>query len=165
MKNKFMCKDRWLGIGMIVVSAFFVWKSLNLRAGKLVGDPGPSAYPLIGCGILALCGIILFIKPGPDGKRMKMNADEKKRFWLLLGIFILAVVLSWALGIVYTIPIILFLVSYFFSKSSKPEITTKKRVTTTLIYTVILSAAIYVIYVLILDVTLKDGALIKLLTR
>ena len=163
MKKKFFCKDRWLGVGMIVIAAFFAWRALILPASKLNGDPGPGVYPLLGCGILALCGILLLIKPGPDCKKMKMDKEEKKRFWLLLGVYVLAVILSWALGILYTIPIILFIVSYFFSKSSKPEITKKKRLLTTLIYTVILSVAIYVIYVIILDVTIKDGVLIKML--
>ena len=163
MEKKFFCKDRWLGLGMILVAGFFVWKSLMLRPSNLNGDPGPSVYPLLGCAILALCGIILFIKPGPDCTRMKMNADEKKRFWSIIAVYIFAVVGSWALGILYTIPIVLFIVSYMFSKSSKPEMPTKKRIITTLIYTVILSAAIYVIYVILLDVTIKDGVLIKAL--
>ena len=165
MNKKFFCKDRWLGLGMILVALFFVWQSLILRPSNLNKDPGPSVYPLIGCGILALCGLILFIKPGPDTTKMKMNPEEKRRFWSIIAVYILAVVGSWALGVLYTIPIVLFIVSYMFSKSSKPEMPTKKRIITTLIYTVVLSAAIYAIYVLILDVTIKDGVLIKLLFR
>ncbi len=165
MDKKFFCKDRWLGLGMILVAGFFIWRSLMLRPSKLVGDPGPSVYPLIGCGILILCGIILLIKPGPDGTRMKMDADEKKRFWSIIAVYIFAVVGSWAIGIMYTIPIVLFIVSYMFSKSSKPDMPKKKRIISTLIYTVILSVAIYVIYVFLLDVTIKDGVLIKAIQR
>ena len=165
MEKKFFCKDRWLGLGMILVAGFFVWRSLLLRPSNLNRDPGPAVYPLIGCAILAICGILLLIKPGPDGKRMKMNAAEKKRFWSIIAVYLFAVVGSWALGIMYTIPICLFIVSYMFSKSSKPDMPTKKRLLTTLIYTVILSAAIYVIYVMILDVTIKNGVLIKMLFK
>ena len=165
MNKKFFCKDRWLGLGMILIAGFFIWQSLILRPSNINKDPGPSVYPLLGCGILALCGIILFIKPGPDGKKMKMNADEKKRFWSIIIVYIFAVVGSWALGVLYTIPIVLYIVSYMFSKSSKPQMPTGKRLLTTLIYTVILSAAIYAIYVVLLEVTIKDGVLIKMLFK
>ena len=165
MEKKFFCKDRKLGLALILIAGFFVWRSLILRPSNLNGDPGPGVYPLIGCAILAICGLMLLIKPGPDGKRMKMNAEEKKRFWSILAVYIFAVVGTWALCIVYTIPIVLFIVSYMFSKSSRPEMPTKKRLLTTFIYTVIISAAIYGIYVVLLDVTLKNGVLIKLLFR
>ena len=163
MKKKFFCKDRYLGIALLVVSAFFVWQSLILKKSNLYKDPGAGIFPLIGCGILALCGIMLLIKPGPDGKRMKMNAEEKKRFFTILGIYILAVLGAWLLGILITLPIILFIVSYLFSKSSRPDMPTRKRIITTLIYTVIVSAAIYLIYIVVLDVTVRKGLLIKML--
>ena len=165
MEKKFWCKDRKLGIAIILIAGFFIWRSLLLPASKLYHDPGPSIYPLIGCGTMILCGLILVFKPGPDGTRMKMNKDEKKRFWSIIAVYIFAVVGSWALGIMYTIPIVLFIVSYMFSKSSKPDMPKKKRIISTLIYTVILSVAIYVIYVFLLDVTIKDGVLIKAIQR
>ena len=59
----------------------------------------------------------------------------------------------------YTLPVALFFISYFFSKSSKPDLPKKKRIIETLIYTVCLSAALYLIYVVALDVRLKPGKL------
>ena len=64
-------------------------------------------------------------------------------------------------GITATLPVVLFIVSYLFSKSSRPDMPTKKRIITTLIYTVCLSAALYLIYVVALDVRLKPGILFK----
>ena len=162
MKKKFWCKDRYLGVALLVVSAFFIWQSTLLKKSNLARDPGSSLFPIIGCGILALCGIIMLIKPGPDGgKRMKMNAEEKKRFSIILGIYIFAVVGAWLLGILITLPIVLFVVSYLFSKSSRPDMPTGKRILTTIIYTVIVSIAIYLIYVVVLDVTVRPGILLK----
>ena len=157
MKNKFFCKDRWLGIALIVVSAFFAWQALILKKSNLAGDPGSGLFPLIGCGILFVCGILLFIKPGPDGKRMRMNAEEKKRFFIIIAIYIFAVLGAWLLGIMITLPVVLFIVSYLFSKSSRPEMPTGKRILTTLLYTVIVSVAIYFIYVVALQVTVRPG--------
>ena len=157
MKNKFFCKDRWLGLALLVVSAFFAWQSLILRKSNLAKDPGSSLFPLIGCGVLAVCGILLLIKPGPDGKRMRMNAEEKKRFFIIIAIYIFAVLGAWLLGILITLPIVLFVVSYLFSKSSRPDMPTGKRIVTTLIYTVVVSVAIYLIYVVALQVTVRPG--------
>ena len=163
MDKKFWCKDRKLGLAIILIAGFFVWRSLLLPASKLYHDPGPSVYPLIGCGTMILCGLLLILKPGPDGKRMKMNKDEKKRFWAMLGIYFWTVIGTWALGVIYTLPITLFIVSYLFSKSSRPDMTTKKRILTTLIYTIIIFAVIYVVYVIVLDVSIKNGVLIDLI--
>ena len=119
-----------------------------------------AVYPFeIGCGILVLCAILLFIKPGPDGKKMNLNKEEKKRLIIMLGLYLLIVVGGILIGITYILPIALFIISFLFSKSSRPDMSTKKRIITTLIYTVLLSAAIYLIYVVVLDVALKPGIL------
>ncbi len=163
MDKKFFCKDRKLGIAIILIASFFIWRALLLEPSKLYHDPGPSVYPLIGCGTLIICGIILLIKPGPDGKRMNMNKEEKKRFWSMVAIYFGTVLGTWALGLMYTLPITLFIVSYLFSKSSRPDMPTKKRIITTLIYTVIVFIVIYLIYVVVLDVSIKNGVLIDLI--
>lgn len=163
MDKKFFCKDRKLGLAIILIGAFFIWRSLLLQPSKLDGDPGPSVYPLIGCFTLIVCGLVLLIKPGPDGKRMNMNKEEKKRFWTILGLYFWTVLGTWALGLMYTLPITLYIISYLFSKSSRPDMPKKKRLLTTLIYTVILMAAIYLIYVVLLDVSIKNGVLLDLI--
>ena len=163
MKKKFFCNDRWLGIGLIVIAAFFAWQATFLRASNLQRDPGPKIFPWIGCGILAVCGILLFIKPGPDGKRMKLDAGEKKRLWTMLAIYIGCVICTWLLGVLIALPIMLFIVSYLFSKSSRPDMPKKKRLITTLIYTVLLFAAVYLIYIVVLDVEIQPGIILKAL--
>ena len=163
MDKKFFTKDRKLGVAIILIAFFFIWRSLLLPASKLDGDPGPSIYPLIGCFTMIICGIMLIVKPGPDGTRMKMNKDEKKRFWTMIAIYFGTVLGTWALGLMYILPITLFVVSYLFSKSSRPDMPKKKRILTTLLYTVIVFAAIYLIYVVVLDVSIKNGVLIDLI--
>jgi len=163
MKNKFWCKDRKLGVGLIVIAAFFAWQATFLKASNLQRDPGPKVFPWIGCAILAICGILLLVKPGPDGKRMNLNKDEKKRLLIMLAIYIGAVIGTWLLGVLITLPIMLFIVSYLFSKSSRPDMPTKRRLVTTLIYTVALSLAIYLIYIVVLDVEIQPGIVLKAL--
>lgn len=159
MKKKFFCNDRILSVILLVISAFFALQANILKESNLEGDPGPKVFPWIGCGILAACAIFLFIKPGPNSKRMALSKDEWKRLGIMMGIYLFIVLGTVLIGITYTLPIALFVISYLFSKSSKPDLPKKKRLIQTLIYTVCLSAALYLVYVVALDVTLKPGIL------
>ena len=161
MNKKFFCKDRILAVILLVISAFFALQANMLEASNLQNDPGPKVFPWIGCAILAICAIILFLKPGPDGKRMNLTKEEWKRLGIMVLLYLLIVFGTLLFGIVATLPVVLFIVSYLFSKSSRPDMSTKQRIITTLIYTVCLSAALYLIYVVALDVRLKPGILFK----
>ena len=101
----------------------------------------------------------LFIKPNPDGKKMQLSKEEWKRLGIMMGLYLFIVFGTVYVGIMYTLPVALFCISYLFSKSSKPELPKKKRIIQTTIYTVCLSAALYLIYVVALDVRLKPGKL------
>ena len=159
MKKKFFCRDRILTIVLLAISAFFAIQANAQKASNLKGDPGPKVFPWIGCAILALCAIYLFIKPNPDGKKMQLSKEEWKRLGLMMGLYLFIVLGTVYIGIMYTLPVALFFISYFFSKSSKPDMPKKKRIIQTLIYTVCISGALYLVYVVALDVSLKPGIL------
>ena len=162
MKKK-MAKDRVLAIILLIIAAFFIWQTTGIEPRATEGDPGARAFPYLGSAVLIVCALILLIKPGPDSQRMNLNKDEKKRFWSMVAIYFGTVLGTWALGLMYTLPITLFIVSYLFSKSSRPDMPTKKRIITTLIYTAIVMVVIYLVYVVLLDVSIKNGVLIDLI--
>ena len=159
MQKKFFCRDRILSIILLVISAFFAIKANDQKASNLMGDPGPKVFPWMGCAILALCAIYLFIRPNPDGKKMQLSKEEWKRLGIMMGLYLFIVLGTVYIGIMYTLPVALFCISYLFSKSSKPDLTKKQRIIQTLIYTVCLAAALYLVYVVALDVRLKPGKL------
>ena len=159
MNKKFFCRDRVLSIILLAISAFFAIQANALRASNLAGDPGPKVFPWMACGLLAACAIYLFIKPGTPSKKMNLNKEEWKRLIIMLALYLLLIIGADLIGIMYTLPVILFCISYLFSKSSKPELSTKKRLIQTIIYTVCISAALYLIYVVALGVQLKPGRL------
>lgn len=161
MNKKFFCRDRVLAVILLVISAFFALQASTLPASNLQKDPGPAAFPWIGCGILAICAIILLIKPGENGKKLDLTKAEWKRLGIMLGLYLIIAVGSYLFGVIITFPIVLFIISYLFSKSSRPDMPTRKRIITTLIYTVGLSVALYLIYVVAMDVRLKPGILFK----
>ena len=160
MKKK-MAKDRVLAIILLIIAAFFIWQSFEIDPRATEGDPGARAFPILGSGVIILCAVILLIKPGPDSKRMDLNKDEKKRLLIMIGLYFLIIAGGIVFGILYILPVVLFIVSYLFSKSSRPDFSTKKRVIQTLIYTVCLSAALYAIYVLLLDIQIRPGILFR----
>ena len=160
MKKK-MAKDRVLAIILLIIAAFFIWQTTGIEPRATEGDPGARAFPYLGSAVLIVCALILLIKPGPDSQRMNLNKDEKKRLLIMIGLYFLIIAGGIVFGVLYILPVVLFIVSYLFSKSSRPEYTTKKRVIQTLIYTVCLSAALYAIYVLLLDIQIRPGILFR----
>ena len=80
---------------------------------------------------------------------------------IMIGLYFLIIAGGIVFGILYILPVVLFIVSYLFSKSSRPDYSKKKRVIQTLIYTVCLSAALYAIYVLLLDIQIRPGILFR----
>jgi len=161
MNKKFFCRDRKLAVILLLVSGFFALQANTLPASNLQKDPGPRIFPWIGCAILAICAIYLLIKPGANGKKMNLSKEEWKRLGIMMGIYLFLVFGTLLFGIVYMLPVVLFIISYLFSKSSKPNMPRKKRIVTTLIYTVCVCVALYLIYVAALDVSLKSGILFK----
>lgn len=160
MKKK-MAKDRVLAIILLIIAAFFIWQTTGIEPRATEGDPGARAFPYLGSAVLIVCALILLIKPGPDSQRMNLNKDEKKRLLIMIGLYFLIIAGGIVFGVLYILPVVLFIVSYLFSKSSRPEYTTKKRVIQTLIYTVVLSAALYAIYVVLLDIQIRPGILFR----
>ena len=160
MKKK-MAKDRVLAIILLIIAAFFIWQTTGIEPRATEGDPGARAFPYLGSAVLIVCALILLIKPGPDSQRMNLNKDEKKRLLIMIGLYFLIIAGGIVFGVLYILPVVLFIVSYLFSKSSRPEYTTNKRVIQTLIYTVVLSAALYAIYVVLLDIQIRPGILFR----
>ena len=156
-----MAKDRVLAIILLIIAAFFIWQTTGIEPRATEGDPGARAFPYLGSAVLIVCALILLIKPGPDSQRMNLNKDEKKRLLIMIGLYFLIIAGGIVFGVLYILPVVLFIVSYLFSKSSRPEYTTKKRVIQTLIYTVVLSAALYAIYVVLLDIQIRPGILFR----
>ena len=59
-----MNTDRLLGATAIAVATIMLVFGYGLQAPFAYEPVGPRAFPLIAAGIIALCGVILVIKPG-----------------------------------------------------------------------------------------------------
>lgn len=155
-------KDRLLGIIVLLIAVFFAYFTSKLGATNFEGDPGPKMFPYMGSLFLSLCGIVLIVKPDKREQKKFLSGDELKRAALLFGIYALFTIMMKYLGFVITAPIVLFIVSFLFSKISDPDAATKKRVIRSLIYSAAVTAALYLVYVVALDAKLPSGAIMRL---
>jgi len=155
-------KDRLLGIILLLISLFFFYFTMQQEAARFEGDPGPKMFPLIGCGITALCGLLVIIKPEKKEGKTYLTREEVKRAAVLFGLYASFLLLIWALGFLLTAPILLFLISMLFSFESRPDDPMRKRVIRSLVYAVIVGGALYLLYVTLLQTQLPTGALWKL---
>lgn len=156
---KFINKDRVLAIILLGISMFFYFSVQTLKSTGFEGDPGPKMFPYIGIVILIACAVIIFIKPDKSEKKEFLPGDQLKSALKLLGVYALIFVLMLLLGYLMTAPIILFVLCYMFSKVSEPNITKKKNIIRSVIYALVISGALYLLYVFALKTQLPNGLL------
>jgi len=155
MDMRKLYKDQVLGIILIVVAVFFGALTMGIAKSTLQGDPGPKVFPATACIMIGLCGLFLFAKPErKEGKRY-LSPEEWKRLAVLYGLYLLYWALLWLVGYRVAIPVILFLVSTLFARG------TNTKPVKTLLYTVVLSAVIYVIYIVVMESRLPEGILFE----
>ena len=155
-------KDRVLGIILLLISLFFFYFTLQQETPRFEGDPGPKMFPLIGCVITAVCGILTIVHPDKKERKTYLTKEEFKRAAVLFAHYAAFLVLIWAVGFMITAPVLLFLISYLFSFESRPDDPKGKRILRSAIYAVVVGAALYLLYVTALQTQLPTGALWKL---
>ena len=155
-------KDRILGVILLLISLFFFYFTMQQEAARFEGDPGPKMFPLIGCVITAVCGILTLVHPETKERKTYLTKEEFKRAAKLFGLYAAFLVLIWAVGFLVTAPLLLFAISVLFSFESRPNDPWGKRLLRSAIYAVVVGGALYLLYVTALQTQLPTGALWKL---
>ena len=155
-------KDRLLGVILLLISLFFFICTMQQETPRFEGDPGPKMFPLIGCALTAVCGVLTIVHPEKKEKKPYLSREEFKRAAKLFGLYAAFLVLIWAVGFLITAPLLLFAISVLFSFESRPDDPWGKRILRSAIYAVIVGGALYLLYVTILQTQLPTGALWKL---
>ena len=158
-------KDRVLGLILLLISLFFFIFTMQQEAPRFEGDPGPKMFPLIGCALTGVCGILTLVHPEKKEGKQYLSKDEVKRAAKLFGLYAAFLVLLWALGFMITAPLLLFLISVLFSYESRPDDPMGKRLLRSAIYAIIVGGALYALYVVVLQTQLPTGALWKLFKK
>ena len=152
---KKLYKDQVLGIVLVIVSLIFGFFTNRISDSILVGDPGPKIFPAAACILIGLCGLVLAVKPEKTEGRKFLSREEWKRLFSLYGIYLLYWGMLWFAGYKLAIPVILFIVSFLFSRG------TKTKTIQIVLYTVFVSAAIFVLYVIVMETRLPQGILFE----
>ena len=155
-------KDRVLGVILLLISLFFFIFTMQQETARFEGDPGPKMFPLIGCVLTAVCGVLTIVHPDKKEKKAYLSKEELKRAAKLFGLYAAFLLLIWALGFMITAPLLLFAISVLFSFESRPDDPWGKRILRSAIYAVIVGGALYLLYVTVLQTQLPTGALWKL---
>lgn len=161
MKVHKLHRDHIIGIVCLVISAFFAISSMGIKAPLNPGDPGARLFPLIGCGILCICGIGMLIKK-PDiasEERVFLTKEQWKRALIIFALYILNLLLMWVLGFVIANTVMLMILCLLFTEGRHAEEKKSKIIIRAIIYTALLSAALYLAYDIALNLPLPDGVL------
>ena len=148
---KKMYKDQALGLVLLVVSIVFIYFTTGISDSILAGDPGPKVFPMTACILIGVCGLVLLVKPEKAEAKAFLSRQEWKRLITLFCIYVLYWGLLWLAGYRVAIPVILFIVSYLFSRG------TKTKLAQIIVYTVLVTAAIFVLYVVVMETRLPEG--------
>lgn len=153
-----------LGVISLLLAGMFFYMTMGLKQTQYAGDPGPKLLPFIGSAIMAIFGIVLIVAPGKNGEQFMT-----KRQWLdvlkLSTVYILYTLCMWLFGFSVTLPVVLFVATFMLSKLSAKDATIKKRLLKSLVFTVIASVVVYILYIYLLDVTFPRGYVIRALQR
>lgn len=153
IKNK---KDFGLGVVSILIAAFIVHMSMGLRATGYDGDPGPKMFPIMGALLMAVCGILVIVKPEKEQK-LFLTASQWKSAGILFAVYILIVVMLFLFGFAVAVPIMLFVVTFLLSKLSLKDASLKKRLINSLIFGVAGGAVMYLAYIVGLGAKMPVG--------
>ena len=155
-------KDLILGVLSIIFAAFIFCTSLGMPGTEYEGDPGPRLLPMCGSVLMAAFGIALVVHPEDDGEALMTPQQWKSAFSLFL-VYLLMALLLWLVGFKVMMPIILFITTLMLSKLSAKNATLKRRIVMSLVFSVIASAAIYLLYIVALGASLPKGIVWTLL--
>ena len=153
-------KDSVIGIVTLLVSAWIIWMTTRLPGTSYEGDPGPKMFPMIGGVLIAICGLLLVIKPGEKSERF-LTKEQWKKCGIIFGTYVLFLLLMYVFGWTVGMPITLFVLTFILSSVSMPDASIKKRIITSLIWAVCCGAGIYVAYKVGLKARVPKGLLDK----
>lgn len=150
-------RDQVTGLVLVAVGLFFLYLTLQFKKPFSPSYPGPRMMPFIAEFGLVVCGLGTFVK----GCRQK---GEDKVFLAPAGFvrFVISFLILCAyifamkyLGFLISTPFALFGITYYFAKASKIPV----KILTVVIFSVVVTAVIYGMYVPLFGMTLPSGLL------
>jgi ABC-type Fe3+-siderophore transport system permease subunit len=159
LKQARFTRDQGLGIVLLILSAVMSYQTTLANNSRIKGDPGPKLFPLLLCGIIALCAILLIVTRRPEEEEMPKKAfltkAEAKRFVILYSLYIFFYVLLKYLGYMVAVPVVLFAMVWLFGRPK--QVPWWKA----LIYTAVVCVLLYLLYIVLMKSNLPTGTLFR----
>ena len=153
--NCFFHRDRIAGLFSLAVSALLYVLCRDIPESKVAGDFGSKLFPLMAAWILAVCGVLLCLRPCPSNEKSFLERFQWVRLFSLLSLYgVYAIALKY-IGFRYSTPVFLFIVLALLSKAAKR----KFRAFYAAVYSVLLTAGVYWLFQIVLRVRLPKGVL------
>lgn len=152
-----MKKDKTIGLIMLAVGACFSALTLQIKVPESsinIGEPGPRLFPMIGCALILFGSIGLMLQKGKAAEPF-MTKGQVNRMVQLSGLFILYIGALYLLGFTVSTPIMLFVSMTMFAGNKKVPLWVK------VIYSVLITAAIYLVFGKVLALALPKGLIVK----
>lgn len=161
MKKKFVWnRDRISAVIVFLLSLFVIWQTSTIKSslGKIAGgnDPGSRLFPYAVAIIMGICAIGKFIMRGePDKEPFVGGLKGWLRFFKIIAILIVYVFLLPKTG--YLLTTFLGTFSLVYAMKDQHKINPVK----TLIFAVITTAVLYLVFGTLLHIKLPVGSLFK----
>jgi hypothetical protein len=152
-------KDKFIGAVSLLLGIVTLIATYKIKVSPTVassGEPGPRLFPYIAGAILVLCGIGLLVQKSAESEPF-LTKEQTKRLWTLFALFILYCVGLNFLGFVISTPIMLFITMTLFAGENKLKLWAK------LLYSVGITAVIYLLFVVLFKTNIPSGTLIQML--
>jgi len=150
-----MKKDRLIGLISLLLGgiAFALTMMIQVSASSAsASEPGPKLFPMIASVLLIGCGLGLMLQKQKDYDPY-MTKEQVQRLCTLFGVFVLYCVGLHFLGFVIATPVLLFLTMTMFAGEKKLSLIVR------LLYSVGLTAVIYLAFVVALKTNIPSGLL------
>lgn len=150
-------RDQITGIALVVLGVFFGFLTSQFKKPFTPEYPGPKLMPMIAVVGLIICGIGVFINGCRQQSEDKTFLSKQGYIRLLVSFAILVVYIIGLqfIGFLISTPIALYAIITYFASSSKIETKLWVRI----VYAVVVSAIIWVMYVVLFSMPLPTGIL------
>lgn len=148
-------KDQAVGILMVILGIAIAVMTSQMKLSAMAVDSvaGPKLFPYIASVIIGLCGIGIFFSKSEQSDKAFLVEGGWKKVFIFFGLLILYTLGLKYLGFIISTLIILYCVLRLLANGKKLGLVPS------IAFTIIVTAAVYVLFVRILGIMLPTGKL------
>ena len=152
-----MNRNRGTGITVVLLGIFvLIYTSTIPNPVGIVGGAGPRTFPYITAGILIICGLGLILQKS-DKEKPFLTKQQWGRLLIICMAYLGYAILLWAFGFLIATVICLFTLSTMFSKGKKIAVWKRS------LYSIGVTAALYICFFTLLGMSLPVGKFVRLI--